>query len=222
MLLLRRARVLATPPRALAPVLRGVSITAYDLRAGDILEHGDDAQLWRVASSAVSRQGQGRSNIQLELRHARAGTKKDVRLRADELVEKAELDPPARLDVLYVDGASVVLMDPASFEQTELPLSAFGAGAPFLVDGMPVVVESYKGAFASASMPLRAEVTVADVEALPDNSAKNNRDVPARLANGHALRVPKFVKAGDRVIVTTATGEYVGKAVPAGKEGGSK
>jgi elongation factor P len=206
---LRGAALLRTP----LPLRRGVSITAYDLRAGDIIEYGDDASLWRVASSAVSRQGQGRSNIQLELRHARAGTKKDVRLRADELVEKAELDPPARLDVLYVDGASVVLMDPASFEQTELPLAAFGAGAPFLADGMPVTVETYKGAFASASMPQRAEVVV--VETLPENTAKNSRDVPAKLVNGIALRVPKFVRAGDKVVVLTATGEYVGKATPA-------
>ena len=96
-------------------------------------------------------------------------------------------------------------------------LAAFGAGAPYLVDGMPVTVESYKGAFASATMPQRAEVVVADVESRPENTAKNSRDVPARLVYGIALRVPKYVKAGDRVIVLTATGEFVSKATPAAK-----
>lgn len=206
----RLVRARARP--ALAAPARGVKVTAMDLRAGDLIHlEGDDVSLWRVSSNQFSRQAQGRAFAQLELRHTKAGTKKDVRMRTDDAVEKAELDAPRRLTVLYSDGASVAVMDPETFEQSELPRALFGAGAPFVQDGMEVVVEAYKGAVASVAMPAKVEVEVAEVEALEADTGKQGRDISGVLVNGERIKLAKHVRAGQRVLVYTADGTYAGK-----------
>lgn len=203
--MLRLSRVLLRSPSC----ARSLKVSAMDLRAGDLIE--DDAGLWRVSSNMFSRQAQGRAFAQLELRHARAGTKKDIRMRTDDVVEKAELDPPRRLQVLYSDSSAVSVMDPVTFEQIELPTSLFGAGAPFVADGQELVAESYKGAIASVTMPAKVEVEIAEVEPMEMDTGKQGRDINAVLVNGQRIKVPKFVKPGMKVNVFTVDGTYAGK-----------
>jgi elongation factor P len=189
---------------------RSVSTKALDLRAGDLIE--DESGLWRVNSNHFSRQAQGRAFAQLELRHTKAGTKKDVRMRTDDLVEKAELDAQRRLQVLYSDTSTVTVMDPVTFEQSEIPLMHLGAGAPFVADGMELVVDSFKGAIAGVAMPPKVEVEVAEVEVMElDTAQKQGRDVSAVLVNKIKIKVPKHVKVGQMVQVFTIDGTYAGK-----------
>ena len=188
---------------------RRVSTKALDLRAGDLIE--DEAGLWRVNTNQFSRQAQGRAFAQLELRHTKAGTKKDVRMRTDDMVEKAELDEQRRLQVLYSDATTATVMDPVTFEQSEIPLTHLGAGAPFIADGMELIVDSYKGAIAGVAMPAKVEVEVAEVEAMELDTGKQGRDLPGILVNGQKIRVPKHIKAGQMVQVFTIDGTYAGK-----------
>ena len=183
-----------------------------DLRVGDllVLDETQPLELWRVNSNLVSRQAQGRPFAQLELRHSRTGTKKDVRMRSDDVCEKAELESPTRLQVLYSDSTTVTLMHPTTFEQSELPLASLGEGAPFVHDGMTLTVEFFKGTVASLTMPPKVELEVVDVESARE--AADTRSNTALLANKLKLKVPRHVKVGDKILVTTADGLFAGKA----------
>lgn len=191
--------------------MRALRTTAMDLRVGDllVLDESQPLELWRVNSNLVSRQAQGRPFAQLELRHSRSGTKKDVRMRSDDACEKAELESPTRLQVLYSDSTTVTLMHPTTFEQSELPLASLGEGAPFVHDGMTLTVEFYKGTVASLTMPAKVELEVVDVESARE--AADTRSNTALLANKLKLKVPRHVKVGDRILVTTADGLFAGK-----------
>ncbi len=149
--------------------------------------------------------------MQVELRQVKAGIKKDVRLRTDEEVERVELEAPASLSVLYWDATNVALMDAATFEQTDMPRALLGSQADYLQEGMLVTVEMYQGTPARISIPARVTFEVAEVTPLATNSAKENRDIPAVLANGLRVKVPKFIKAGDKIVIDTPTGKYVSK-----------
>lgn len=203
--------------RASAPVrhavpCRHLQITAFDLRAGDLIEFGEDGQLWRVTSCNFSRQAQGRAFTQAELRNLKTGLKKDVRMRTDEAIEKATLDTPKKLQVLYFDKTTMALMDPETFEQSELPLAALGDQAVYLQEGMDVRMEYYKGVPATVSIPNKVAIEVVEVTPLAASTAKENRDIPAVLSNGLRAKVPKFTKAGDKVFISTLDGTYLGKA----------
>lgn len=196
--------------------VRQVQITAFDLRGGDLIEYGEEKHLWRVTSCNFSRQAQGRAFTQAELRNLKTGLKKDVRMRTDEALEKVMLDTPKKLQVLYFDKTNMTLMDPESFEQTEMPLAALGEQGKFVAEGMDVRVESYQGVPALVSIPTKVTLEVMEVTPMPSGSGKENRDIPGtvRLANGSDLKVklPKFTKAGDKVVISTEDGAYMGKA----------
>ena len=115
------------------------------------------------------------------------------------------------MQVLYWDSENMSLMNPVTFEQTELPLAILGEQAIYLQDNMTVVVEKYKGAPANISLPTKVSFEVIEVTPLPSNSTNNNRDIPAKLSNGMNMRVPKFIKVGDKVTLATEDGRYLGK-----------
>ena len=68
---------------------------------------------------------------------------------------------------------------------------------------MFLYVEAYNGSPAVVNIPMRATFTITATEETGGGSAT--------LENGLTLRVPKHLKAGDRVIVDTRDGLYVGK-----------
>jgi elongation factor P len=201
-MLLKNFLTRTIPPKNLAQVVyRHVSISANELREGDIIQMENNA-LWKCMSRVFSRNAQGRAYIQAEFRHAVDNITKPVRLRSDEVIEKVELDPFYRVNVLYVEGSHANVMHEKTFEQLEIPLSVMGDQAKFLQDGMILGVESFKGVPIQVSLPLKVTVEVAKV---------TDQGVAMDASNQIKVRVPKFVKAGDRIIVDTRTGEYSSK-----------
>mmetsp|Transcript_7277 Transcript_7277/g.23876 ORF Transcript_7277/g.23876 Transcript_7277/m.23876 type:complete len:151 (-) Transcript_7277:308-760(-) len=132
------------------------------------------------------------------------------KFRSSEQVETVELDPPQNHTVLYIDDQTAYLMHADTFEQMEVPLSAFGDRAAWLQDGMPVRVRSHNGAPLELTLPARGAYEV--VETLTGGrEGKSDNVKPAKLANGVKVRVPHFVSVGDFIVVDTEEGSYVGK-----------
>lgn len=210
---LLRARVRFAP----APLRRGVSISAADLKIGDVMDV--DNALLRVEASSTSRQGQTRPVVQLSLRNVRTGSKKDMRLRVDDAVERAEMEVAKFLKVLYVEGGVVALMNQTTFEQMEVATALLGDRAPFLKEGMDVSVESYKGVPLVATTPEKAEVVVAEVGEPPASGrAEKGYDIDAVLENGLRMKVPKHIKPGDAIVVSLVEGK-VGTYIGRGEKG---
>ena len=93
-----------------------------------------------------------------------------------------------------------LLMNPESFEQTEIEKSAVGPQAEFLLPGMKLGVEFVEGRPVRVLFPEFAHVSVADtappIHQQPDSSFK-----PALLENGAKIMVPLFIKTGDVIRV---------------------
>jgi elongation factor P len=193
---------------------RGAKTIASELRSGDVIEHGDSGgagSMWRVESQHFSRMGMGRAFMQIQLRNVKLGTKKDIRLRTDEEVERVQLEQPKKYQVLFWDKEKVTVMEPTTFEQLELPVGLMGDVGVYLEEGMLVTVQTYQGEAAGVTVPQKVVCEVAEVTENPAGSARDNRDISAVLTNGVKIKVPKFIKPGDRIIVDTTTGKYVSK-----------
>jgi len=210
---LLRMRAVEAAAAAAAPFLRLASVAASDLKQGDVVEH--DGTLLRVETFSISRQGQTKPYVQTSMRNVRTGSKKDLRLRVDDALEKAEVEVAKHLKVLYTEGGTVALMNPTTFEQMEISASLLGDRAPFVSEGMELQVESYKGAPLAVHTPEKTEALVADVAEPPAaDRIEKGFNVEARLENGIRIKVPKFVKPGDSVVVSLVEGKvgtYIGK-----------
>ena len=211
---LLQASVLSSASRRGVVLRNFAKISASDLKVRDVIEYSD-GNIYSIEEQRIARMGMGRAYKQIVLRGVKTGVKKDVRFRVDEDVEQIALDRPVPMQVLYVDGDVLALMNSTSFEQVEVPLQLLGQQAPYVQEGLTVTLQNYQGSPASVTLPAKVTLTVKEVTALPSGSAKENRDISCVTTTGLRIKVPKFTKAGDLILVDTRPenlGEYIGKA----------
>jgi elongation factor P len=114
---------------------------------------------------------------------------------------------------LYSDGENCHFMDEASYEQFSLPEQQLGDDKLYMKDGVSLQVLKYNGAPIAIELPPFVELAVESTEPGGRNdSGTGGSTKPATLETGLQLRVPLFIKEGERVRVSTQTGEFVSRA----------
>lgn len=103
--------------------------------------------------------------MQVELRDVDSGNKVNERLRTDEMVEKVYVEAKS-FTYLYTDEDSncVVLMDPNTYVQLDVPKHLFGDSLPYLKDDMTVKVELFDDRPMSALVPKQVTCTVTEAQ----------------------------------------------------------
>ncbi len=114
---------------------------------------------------------------------------------------------------LYSDNDGSYFLDQESFDTLNLPESVMGNALDFLVDGTAVELTKYNGNPIGLELPMFVELTVAYAEpgARGDTSSGSGTKM-ARLETGLELRVPLFIKEGEKVRVSTENREFAGRA----------
>lgn len=179
------------------------------VRAGMVVEY--ESKLCLVVRHEIRTPGNLRSFNQVELKDILSGTKKNVRLRADEMLERAHLDQK-QFQFLYGDGETLTFMDTDSYEQIELSADALGDRLPFLQDGTMVVIELHEGKPLSVELPETAVCEIAETEPVVKGQTASSSYKPATLDNGVRVMVPPFISAGEKIVVNTAELTYVERA----------
>mmetsp|Transcript_24600 Transcript_24600/g.97127 ORF Transcript_24600/g.97127 Transcript_24600/m.97127 type:complete len:158 (+) Transcript_24600:381-854(+) len=114
---------------------------------------------------------------------------------------------------LYSDGDRVVLMDPETYDQEEVPVSRV-PHVEFLAADMKIDVAHCEGDVVEVQIPSYVEVEVEDAPEIDRQTTASLSGKRAILKNGAAVHVPSFVRNGDKVLVKLlgAKPEYVGRA----------
>ena len=100
-----------------------------------------------------------------------------------------------------------------SSETLTLPDDKVGADRELLVDNLVVQVQKYNGNPIGLQFPPHVELTVTSTEpGVRGDTASGGVTKPATLQTGLEIRVPLFIKEGDRVKVHTETREFAGRA----------
>jgi elongation factor P len=114
---------------------------------------------------------------------------------------------------LYADGSGCHFMDQDSFETLTLGAETLGDDRLFLVDNLPVDVMKYNGSPIALELPPHVELTVTYTEpAVRGDTSSGSVTKAATLETGMEVRVPLFVKEGDRVKIHSETREFAGRA----------
>jgi len=113
---------------------------------------------------------------------------------------------------LYADGSGYNFMDQDSFETLTLSADTVGDDRDLLVDNLIVQVNKYNGNPIGLQFPPHVELTVSYTEpAVRGDTSSGSVTKAATLATGMEVRVPLFVKEGDRVKVHTETRAFAGR-----------
>jgi len=114
---------------------------------------------------------------------------------------------------LYADSDSFNFMDQETFETLSLGLAVVGEDRQLLADNVMVQIQKYNGRPIGLQFPPHVELTVTRTEpAVRGDTASGGVTKAATLETGLEIRVPLFVKEGERVKVHTETREFAGRA----------
>ena len=103
-------------------------------------------------------------------------------------------------------------MDPDTYEQVTIPKKVVGDSAQFLKEGEKVQVLYFERQPVSIELPITLEFEVTYTEPGYKGNTVSNVYKDATLDTGATVKVPTFIKIGDRVKIDTRTGTYVSKA----------
>jgi elongation factor P len=158
----------------------------------------------------------GQTLVRVKMRNLLTRAVLDKTFRAGEKFKEPDLATVAA-SYLYADRDGYYFMDQESFETITLAGDVVGDDRLLLVENLLVQIEKYNGNPIGLAFPPLVEMTVTDTEpgARGDTAAGNVTKL-ATLETGLQIRVPLFVKEGEKVKVHTETREFAGRAQASG------
>jgi elongation factor P len=179
------------------------------MKKGMLIKIGAD--LFRVLELQHVTPGNLRGFVRVKFRNIRNGTLSDQKLRSEDTVERAVLDE-REMQYLYKDGESFHFMDTTSFEQLHIDAEALGDNVNYLIPDALIKVEFYGAEPVGIELPPTVDLVVEDTAPGIKGATASAQVKPARLETGLVVNVPPFVNTGDKVRISTETGEYLSRA----------
>lgn len=184
-------------------------IVVTELRAGTIFE--ESGNLLQVISYEHIKMGRGSANIKVKVKNLRSGT----------TIEKSFINGAKVNDVqvfkrdlqyLYKDSDNVYFMNPQTFEQISIPLKLLGNDVYYLKEGESFNISFLGDEALSVNLPPKMVFEVSETAPGVKGNSATNVFKDAVLENGLTVKVPLFIKTGDKVRIDTRTGAYTEKA----------
>lgn len=181
-------------------------IEATALKTGKtFLLEGKPYQVVKYSHQKIARGG---GIVKLSVRNLETGSLEEKTLNSSVKLEEISTTKKS-LQYLYNDGASAVFMDPTTYEQVEVPLGVVKDQLPFIKEGEEASVLFWSEKPLSVEIPPKVTLKVVDTTPGVRGNSATNIYKPAVLENGLKIKVPLFIKKGDKVRVDTRTGEYI-------------
>jgi elongation factor P len=154
----------------------------------------------------------GQTLVRLKMRNLLTRAVFDRTFKAGEKFREPDLAMvPATF--LYADSAGYHFMDQESFDTLTLGAPVIGDDRQLLVDNVAVQIHKYNGTPIGVQFPPHVELTVTSTEpGVRGDTASGGVTKLATLETGLEIRVPLFIKEGERVKVHTETREFAGRA----------
>jgi elongation factor P len=154
----------------------------------------------------------GQTLVRLKMRNLLTQAVFDKTFKASDKFKEPDLQiVPA--SYLYSDGGGFHFMDQESFETLTLSEEMIGDAADFLLEGAIIQLHKFNGNPIGLQLPPHVELQVTYTEpGTRGDTASGSVTKPAKLETGIEVRVPLFIKEGEKIKVSTETREFAGRA----------
>ncbi len=174
-------------------------VNGNGVRPGYVIKHND--KIFRVMTSEHRSPGKGRAFCQVKLRNLLDGLQTEVKFRADEQVERLSLEQ-VKMEYLYNDPSGHCFMNCETYEQIFLDEELLKESIKFLLPNTLVQIEFYKA----------VELEVAETDPPLKGATASGSGKPATLETGLVVTVPNFIEIGEKIKVSTTSGNYLERA----------
>jgi len=187
-----------------------MALNVTELRNGTFYKEGKDIFLVLIYEHVKT--GRGSGNIKLKVRNIRTGSVTEKSFITGARVDEADV-AKIKAQFLYRDGDSPAgefnFMDPQSFEQFAISVSVLGDQAKYLKDGLEVTLIVSEGEALGVELPMSLVYTISETGPGEKGNTVSNVFKEATMDNGLAVKVPMFIKIGEKIKVDTRSGDYI-------------
>jgi len=154
----------------------------------------------------------GQTLVRLKMRNLLTRAVFDKTFKAGDKFREPDLET-VEASYLYSDNDGSYFLDQSSYETIALSSDKLGDALNFLVEGAIVQLDKFNSNPIGVQLPVQVELTVEYTEpGVRGDTASGGVTKAARLETGLEIKVPFFVKTGEKVKVNTETREFGGRA----------
>ena len=186
-----------------------MKVIASTLRKGNVVDK--DGKLYVILTAENIHPGKGTPVTQLDMRRITDGVKVSERYRTTEAVERAFVEDREHT-FLYEDSEGFHFMNPETYDQVAIQKDVIGDAAPYLQEGMKVMVSIHNDVALTVELPQRVVLEITETEPAMKGQTASSSYKPAILSNGVRTAVPPHISVGTRVVIMTEDGSYVERA----------
>jgi elongation factor P len=154
----------------------------------------------------------GQTLVRVKMRNLLNRAVLDKTFKAGEKFKEPDLQL-VPVSYLYSDADGSYFLDQDNFETLTLPAEVVGNALDLLVEGTLIQMHKYNGNPIGLQLPIFVELEVAEAElAVRGDTSSGSGTKMAKLETGLEIRVPLFIKQGEKVKIATETREFSGRA----------
>jgi elongation factor P len=152
--------------------------------------------------------GKGTAIARVKMKSIRDGSVLTLTIPTQQEVEDAQVEYHT-CQYQYSDADNYHFMDNDSYEQYDIPIKSHEDKKFYLKEGESYDLTFWEGSVIDIKVPYKVVFTVAESENYIKGDTVSGATKPVVTETGLTVRVPLFIKQGEKIRVNTETNEYV-------------
>ncbi len=151
--------------------------------------------------------GKGSAFVRLKLKNLRNGAVLKITHKSQDNCEEIDVDE-IECQFLYSDGAIYHFMDSSTFEQFEVPIQGHEDAQFFMLDGESFKLTRWNEETLDIRLPPKKDLVVTEAEEGVKGDTVTGATKYVVTETGLRVKVPIFIKQGEKIRVSVETKEY--------------
>lgn len=187
-----------------------MGVRATEIRKGQVIEK--DGDLLLITEYTHKTPGNLRAIITIKTKSLISGQSNSTRLGSGDVVEVAYLDR-RKAEYLYKESnGDFVFMDSVSYDQFNLTPALVGEQMRWVKDNSTIEVTFHDENPIGVELPSSVVLEVTEAEDAVKGNTATNVKKNAVVETGAEVKVPLHITAGERIKISTETGDFMGRA----------
>jgi elongation factor P len=184
-------------------------ISTSDFRKG--MRIAIDGQPYYIVDFLHVKMGRGGANVRTKLKNIKTGQVLDRTFGGNEQFEQPDFSD-RKMQYMYNDGSEWFFMDATTFEQVGIPKDKIEDAVPYFKESDEYHILFFEGEAISVDLPPAVIFEVTEAEPAVKGDTVGTVMKNAVVETGLQVKVPMFIKVGDRIKIDTKEGKYIERA----------
>jgi elongation factor P len=179
-----------------------------DIKLGSVVNF--NGQPCVIVSCEFLRMQQRKPVKKCKLKNLITGSSVDYSFKSGEAVEEADLEK-RKGSFMYDNGVDYSFMLSDTFETIDISKDTLGNKSGYLKEGLEVSIVYFNGNPIAVELPVKISYLITNTSEVVKGSTVSDVMKDATIETGIEVKVPSFIKTGEKVMINTVEDEYVGR-----------